>query len=303
MKRELILLGLIVACFLATSLDAKKSEKKTLLQEFEQEEVQIARKESKRADASLDVNKLNAVANGPADEKRCWLQSYGRGVGRPLSQCPANTELGGAICYPHCNPGYSGVSFACWQNCPDGYRDDGVSCAKPASYGRGAGKLGMWFDACNNENQPKGCEWTDGLVYPKCRDNFHNVGCCTCSPDCPVGMTDSGVSCTKGTYTRTAGVPMICKPNEQMDVGLCYDYCKVPYKGIGPVCWGACPAGYNQCGALCMEESTCTDYLLDFLSPITKIIQSAVEKDASGVVEGMVDIVKNLIYPICDSDK
>jgi len=301
MKRELILLGLIVACYLATPLDAKKREKKTHLQEFEQEEAQIARKESKRADANLDVNALNAHADGGDDEKRCWLRSYGRGVGRVLSECPANTEQSGAICYPPCDPGYTGVSFACWQNCPAGFNDAGVTCGKPAAYGRGTGVVGLWFDACNRENPEKGCEWWGALVYPKCRDGFFAFGCCICSPECPADMAgDAGVACTKKTYTRTAGVPMICKPGEQMDVGLCYDHCKAPYHGIGPVCWGACPAGYNQCGALCMEKSHCTDYLLDFLAPITSIIQSAVEKDAGGVVEGVVDIVKNLIYPVCD---
>ena len=48
-----------------------------------------------------------------------------------------------------------------------------------------------------------------GLVmYPKCKEGFHNVGCCICSPTCPNGFTDIGVSCQKPSdYGRGVGYP------------------------------------------------------------------------------------------------
>jgi hypothetical protein len=46
------------------------------------------------------------------------------------------------------------------------------------------------------------------MFYPKCRAGFEAFGCCVCSPKCPDGMTNIGVSCAKATYTRNmAGCP------------------------------------------------------------------------------------------------
>ena len=33
------------------------------------------------------------------------------------------------------------------------------------------------------------------------------MGCCVCSPDCPAGFSDIGVSCKKPMYARDAGSP------------------------------------------------------------------------------------------------
>jgi hypothetical protein len=95
--------------------------------------------------------------------------------------------------------------------------DDGTFCAKPEPYGRGAGfpwqfgdalnDSGM-FNRCTAANGAGNCEKSGEIVYPKCRANFHAVGCCTCSPDCPSGMTDIGVSCQKQSHGRGAGVPI-----------------------------------------------------------------------------------------------
>jgi hypothetical protein len=107
-------------------------------------------------------------------------------------------------------------------SCPSGFRDDGLYCAKPAAYGRGAGyawKLGdKAFDSsgqwarCKGDN-PQGCEQPAGgitLVYPKCKTNFYAFGTNICSPNCPAGMTDIGVSCAKAatcsSYGRRAGL-------------------------------------------------------------------------------------------------
>ena len=81
------------------------------------------------------------------------------------------------------------------------------------------------------------------LYYPKCMDGYYAFACCICSPKCPDGMTDIGVSCAKSSYGRTAGKPLQCKPEEEMSGALCYPPCPAGSKGVGPVCWGYCPEG------------------------------------------------------------
>ena len=66
-------------------------------------------------------------------------------------------------------------------------------------------------------------------------------------------MTDIGISCAKESYGRTAGTPLTCAPGEEYDAGLCYPPCDYGADGVGPVCWGNCPAGTVECGgALCL---------------------------------------------------
>jgi len=44
----------------------------------------------------------------------CWLNSYGRGVGVPISTCDEELEENGALCYPDCESEYSGDGPVCW---------------------------------------------------------------------------------------------------------------------------------------------------------------------------------------------
>ena len=128
----------------------------------------------------------------------CWKKVAGRTAGEPLSSCPENKEKDGALCYDYCKDGYSGVGPVCWQNCPHDkeFRDDGAYCYKPDAYGRGAGEI---------HNCGPNCEKWGDFWYIKCHPGFHNVGCCVCSPDCPDGMVDIGISCAKNTYSREVG--------------------------------------------------------------------------------------------------
>jgi len=41
------------------------------------------------------------------------------------------------------------------------------------------------------------CEVNGAIVYPKCQEGFHNVGCCVCSFNCPPYSSDTGVACQK----------------------------------------------------------------------------------------------------------
>ena len=44
----------------------------------------------------------------------CWKKAYGRTAGEPFSSCPDDKEKDGALCYPYCESGYSGVGPVCW---------------------------------------------------------------------------------------------------------------------------------------------------------------------------------------------
>ncbi|EAR92672.1 hypothetical protein TTHERM_00320180 (macronuclear) [Tetrahymena thermophila SB210] len=126
-------------------------------------------------------------------------------------------EQYGAIMYPKCDDGFYNVGCClCESQCPPGFRDDGLFCAKPEAYGRGVGypwkfgddlNLNNALKRCESENS-QGCEQNGLIIYPKCRQGFHSFGCCICSPDCPSGTTDIGVSCTKPVYGRGFGYPI-----------------------------------------------------------------------------------------------
>jgi hypothetical protein len=189
--------------------------------------------------------------------------SYGRGVGVVPTDCGPGKVYDAGLCYPACKAGFSGVGPVCWQRCPAGMRDDGAFCAKPAPYGRGGGYPWQFGDRPFDLTQARErcerdhgrCE-QDGLIYyPKCRTGFHAVGCCICSPNCPSGMPDIGVSCTKQSYGRGVGtVPKACQGGKQYDAGLCYTPCKPGFNGVGPVCWGKCDPGYADHGATCYQD-------------------------------------------------
>ena len=89
--------------------------------------------------------------------------------------------------------------------CPAGFRDDGFYCFKPKPYGRGTG---CFKEAtCLAEAKPLGtssCEQVGLLLYPNCKPGFHSYGCCICTPDCPAGWTDIGISCLKPAATTTS---------------------------------------------------------------------------------------------------
>ncbi len=228
----------------------------------------------------LDVTEINslmawiAAQTGALRLPFCWKQSYGNGAGEPYA-CKAGFERNGLLCYPKCRAGFVGNGPVCWETCPAGFRDDGAFCGKPAAYTRGAGYVAWEGDQCKKDH-PEGCEENGLLWYPKCKPNFHAVGCCVCSPDCPAGTTDIGVSCQKQSYGRGAGEPLAmgdCGPGLQKDPSgaLCYPTCKTNFKMVGPVCWQNCPNQLSwDCGAACStDQSQCAKAVSNMVvSPI-----------------------------------
>ena len=199
---------------------------------------------------------------------------YG-GVGEKA--CGEGEELDGALCYPKCKEGYVGNSFVCWQSCGGFGRDDGAFCVKPKSYGRGAGRsVNCGWRGCSNSCPSSKDKW--GLrCYPKCREGYKSFGCCVCTPKCPSGMTDIGVSCAKKSYTRTAGkIPGSCDDGLLKDVfnHRCYN---VPRRS-GQPCYADtdnrrmcgpqlyCKTGVHECRSLPANQ--------DIVSPGSSVLHS-----------------------------
>lgn len=237
----------------------------------------------------------------------CWLSAYGRGVGKAISACGEGQEKDGLLCYPTCDSGYYGVGPVCWQSCPSDFKDTGLDCLKPSAYGRGAGYVIWEKSKCEKENS-QGCEKSGLLWYPNCKEGFHAVGCCVCSPDCQDGMTDIGISCAKKSYGRTAGTPLGCPQGQDEDASLCYPQCSEGYHGIGPVCWGSCPTGFSQCGALCTNGTSCSSHIADLgqqaIQGIEKVLLDDENSDSKDMKDDILmtlaQLAGGLIYPICN---
>ena len=120
----------------------------------------------------------------PATSDLCWKETATRGVGKIPNNCPAGTEKSGALCYPACRAGFSGVGPVCWKF--------------PESYGRGAGVI-------PNDCGPN-ADFDAGLCYSKCPQNTSGVGpvCwATCAPPYPQAC---GASCAQNLDMCALGI-------------------------------------------------------------------------------------------------
>jgi hypothetical protein len=60
----------------------------------------------------------------------CQKNTYDRGVGK-LMQCDPSKQNDAGLCYDNCRPGFTGVGFVCWADCPANLPVNcGASCAK-----------------------------------------------------------------------------------------------------------------------------------------------------------------------------
>jgi hypothetical protein len=246
---------------------------------------------------------------GKANQPYCWRHSYGRGVGVPVSACSKEQEKDAGLCYPTCEDigmqDAKGVGPVCWQRCPSDFRDDGAYCFKPKAYGRGVGFPWKFGDrAFNLSNAKKRCEKKHGegqceksgaIYYPKCEPGYRAIGCCVCSPRCPPGMTDIGISCQKKSKGRGVGKPMKCKEGEAYDAGLCYKPCKENYHGVGPVCWQDCPSTQPvNCGAGCATHANqCADKTIkQVFAPLEVALNVAMAVTTGGAANATVKAAK-----------
>lgn len=168
----------------------------------------------------------------------CWKRTATRGVGQVPTQCGAGQEKNGLLCYPACPSGMYGVGPTCWQTCPNGYSDDGALCRRNAKIISADNSQCPWYDVCG---------LTLSRNCSKCPAGYVNDGC-TCRVDAHI--------VAKKTQARGAGEGMSCRSDQDYDAGLCYDKCPAGTSGVGPVCWGQCPADFPvNCGAGCARSS------------------------------------------------
>jgi hypothetical protein len=60
----------------------------------------------------------------------CQKNTYDRGAGK-LMQCDPSKQYDAGLCYDNCRPGFAGVGFVCWADCPANLAVNcGASCAK-----------------------------------------------------------------------------------------------------------------------------------------------------------------------------
>jgi len=173
----------------------------------------------------------------------CWTNeevSIPRGAGVIPTGCPASHPiLEAGLCYQGCAPGWKAVGTICYQQCPEGYRDDGLYCAK-TTYDRGAGYVIWDRPVCEKNHPDVGCEQLGALWYPKCKPGFAMTTVNFCqTKGCPAGFEDIGVSCKMPSAGRGVGVVRnVCDASiPDLDAGLCYQNCPAGYNGVGPVCW------------------------------------------------------------------
>ena len=201
------------------------------------------------------------VANCPPNTKdlgstMCQKDTYVRGPGVAPTNCPLGQANIAGTCYPNCPNNYVGVDTVCWGACPKYFTDNGLSCQKPPSYGRGVGHVTQQqCEQSGDRAKTNGCEHYLGLWYPKCDPNFRSVGCCVCAPFCPAGFHDNGSECTKPSIARSGTPSTTCNTGFELDSGLCYPACKPGFKATGTMCAAVCNDLTQDTGLDCFKKS------------------------------------------------
>jgi hypothetical protein len=216
----------------------------------------------------------------------CYKNTTTRGVGVPISTCPAGQQLDAGLCYQPCPSGYTGVGPVCWQNCPPGFTDTGAFCQPEIVSG-------------DNSNCP---------AYDKC-GLIEAKGCVIC----PANFTASGCLCNDGTLfakqtvDRGVGTPMVCAAGLEYDAGLCYPACPGSLDGIGPVCWASCVADFPYgCGAICVSnEEACNATIENVASALYQLIDDLWECvsidncDPSSIKQAIAQLIAQFDLQIC----
>ncbi|KAJ3387700.1 hypothetical protein HDU92_001829 [Lobulomyces angularis] len=114
----------------------------------------------------LDAQIIADTVTGFGKSKTgCWLDAYGRGVGRIPKTCsdPRYPDKNAGLCYTNCKEGYKGVLTGCWRGLFD-------------HYNRGIGH----FPKCAAEQQNQ-----VGLCYPHCAVGYAAIGPVCWGETCP----------------------------------------------------------------------------------------------------------------------
>jgi len=176
---------------------------------------------------------------------------------------------------------------------------------KPSSYGNGVGWVAWEENDCLSSSGGKanGCWECLAMWYPNCDSGFEPIGCNVCSPVCPSGMLDIGVSCQKNSYGRGAGVPLGCGTNQDEDAALCYPICKENWNGVGPVCWDVCPDNWYQCGALCLQESgQCSGEVTNITNAVLNVVLDIITH-SNDTMAAIIEAALYFVHEICNDNQ
>jgi hypothetical protein len=151
-----------------------------------------------------------------------------------------NYNIDAGLCYPKCKDRFRGVGPVCWEDCPSGYTDDGLTCRK-SGY-------------C-----PPGTDRDGALCYPQCDSGYKGVGP-VCWENCPSGYTDTGALCSAGgdVYTKKTTKPTKgdCDSGQRDDGTSCWEdlkcetkdngYYNYTWGGANTRCWDGGYAGWGR---------------------------------------------------------
>ena len=108
--------------------------------------------------------------------------------GKPLSQCAPGQDKEGLLCYDKPKDNYHRIASTAWQNCPDGWKDDGAFWAGHLRQGsrlplEGRRRRHVHGAICTlHQGQSAGLRECYQIVYPKCRSGFKGGPSCAGLP-------------------------------------------------------------------------------------------------------------------------
>ena len=176
------------------------------------------------------------IPNARDDGVSCWLDSYGRGVGRPRDQsCPSGWRNDGVNCWRD-TLGNGVGTIPRLNDCPPNSWSNGIGDCVANTANREDGDNGaepLW-KANDQKWSPErghytdGCSWNRnseaGMCFRKCPAGFFGRG----HERCAANGAD-GVGVMRRVYDRGS----TCGPNQSNVAGLCYNNCPSGYRFAG----------------------------------------------------------------------
>jgi hypothetical protein len=141
-----------------------------------------------------------------------------------------------------------------------------------------------------------------GLAFSACGSNppyTEKIGA-LCYKPCNQGEKRSGLMCIGKSSYISPSVILGCAKGTYDNNSLCYSKrCPANTKQIGPVCWGNCPTGHNNCFGLCLLNETCTERLISMVKSIFSIVTNAAAMKAQDTAIDIVKFGGSFHNPLC----
>ena len=183
------------------------------------------------------------------DTPLCYRSTYDRGIGIAPQICGAGKTNNAGLCYDNCRDGYRDNGTAtCVRNCPSGYSESGLLLCH---YNGTASYSPVHWDNCKSRGLFGEC-W-GGLTEDGCRDGYYKSAS-MCWKRNPEGLSGSALDPVRDTYSR-GGSRGSCGSDRNDEVGLCYLKPREGYSCQVTMCQQNCAAGTMACGpATCAKD-------------------------------------------------